>query len=186
MQAAVARVRQDAEAQIPRLVEREVGDLVRAEVVSVERAMRREQVIANTTIDYFVPDGIAEPHEIALLRAREFKRVRFWREVQDLGEFPREVVVLDLHNWVLPSGQKFNECSEADQQDPARQQIETLLAIPNWNSTVIIVYIRGRIFYLNTITDRYVIAANNPISLVGNVADGAYVVVGDRTTRRSS
>ena len=30
----------------------------------------------------------------------------------------------------------------------------------------------------------YVIAANNPTTLVGNAADGAYVVVGDRTLSR--
>lgn len=46
--------------------------------------------------------------------------------------------------------------------------------------TVVVVYIRGRLFYLNEVSDRYVIAANNPITLVGNVADGAYVVAGDR------
>ncbi|MEO1211622.1 MAG: hypothetical protein AAFX78_19130 [Cyanobacteria bacterium J06638_20] len=35
-----------------------------------------------------------------------------------------------------------------------------------------------------TPNDRYVIAANNPITLVGNAADGAYVALGDRTARR--
>jgi hypothetical protein len=46
---------------------------------------------------------------------------------------------------------------------------------------VIVVYTRSFIPYISEIADRYVIAANNPISLVGTVADAAYVVVGDRS-----
>jgi hypothetical protein len=183
---AIQRIRQEAETQIPHLVQTEVSELIRAEVASVERALRREQVIGSTAIDYYLPDGTLEPDETELLRARKFNRVRFWGDVQGLGQFSRDVVVLDLYNWVLPLGQRFRELSKDDQQEPARQQIDALLAIPQWNSTVIIVYTRGQIFYLNTITDRYVIATNNPVSLVGNVADGAYVVVGDRTTVRNS
>ncbi|MEM7770031.1 MAG: hypothetical protein AAGA75_03270 [Cyanobacteria bacterium P01_E01_bin.6] len=47
-------------------------------------------------------------------------------------------------------------------------------------SAVLVVYIRGRVQHLNSIGDRYVLPANNPVTLVGNAADGAYVALGDR------
>jgi hypothetical protein len=94
-------------------------------------------------------------------------------------------VILDLKNWVMSSGQNFSNLPETEQQAPGKQLLQDLLdVLPE--AVVIVVYVRGRLFYLNEIGDRYVIAANNPITLVGNVADGAYVVAGDRTIHQTS
>ena len=191
VETAIQRVRQEAEAQIPRLVETEVGDIVRYEVSVVKRALQREQVISTTIIDYFLPNGADEPKEVELLRARQFKQVNFCCDVQSLENSqrmrrsPSAVVVLDLQNWKLPSGQAFINLPEVDSETQAKMQIDELLeVIPA--SAVLVVYIRKQVKYLYNINDRYVIAANNPITLVGNAADGAYVVVGDRTASHSS
>ncbi|NJL42195.1 MAG: hypothetical protein HC840_22050 [Leptolyngbyaceae cyanobacterium RM2_2_4] len=184
VQESLQQVRQEAEAQIPRLVEAEVARLVEAEVSNFERTLRREQVIASTLVDYYLPDDISQPNELKLLQARNFRKVRFRSEIQAIVRSPGDVVILDLKNWVMSTGQKFSDLPEAEQQAPGKQLIQDLLdVLPE--SVVIVVYTRGRLFYLNEIGDRYVIAANNPVTLVGNVADGAYVVAGDRTIHQT-
>lgn len=190
VEAAVQRVRQQAEAQIPRLVETEVGDLIRNEVATVKRTLRREQVIGATVIDYFLPEGTDEPKEVELLRARQFKRVNFCANIQSLQNFqqirrsPSDVVVLDLVHYNIATGQEFSSLQGREREDIAQSLINTLLTSLS-PSTVIIVYVGfPPLKAVNTApSDRYVIAANNPITLVGNAADGAYVVVGDRATQ---
>lgn len=188
VQTAIQRVRQEAEAQIPRLVETEVGALIRAEVANVERTLRREQVISSTVVDYYFPNGISEPKEAELLRARKFKNIHFCPDIQALSSIqalrrsPSDVVILDLINYVTATGQAFPSLQEQDRESEAKQLIDTLLNfLPN--STVLIVYVNvpPPLKYLNSIPkNRYVLPANNPITLVGNAADGAYVAVGDR------
>jgi hypothetical protein len=185
VQESVQRVRQEAEAQIPRLVEAEVTRLVEAEVANLERTLRREQVIGSTLVDYYLPNGINPPGELRLLQARNFRQVRFRTDLQSIVRSPGDVVILDLKNWVMSSGQNFGDLPETEQQAPGKQLLQDLLdVLPE--AVVIVVYVRGRLFYLNEIGDRYVIAANNPVTLVGNVADGAYVVAGDRTIHQAN
>jgi hypothetical protein len=181
VQEAIQRVRQDAETQIPKIVELEVSRIVKAEVASLERTLRREGVIGQTLVDYFLPNGTNEPNEFKLLEARNFRRVRFRTTIDSIKRSPGDVVILDLKNWVMAPNQKFSDLPEAEQQAPGKEIIQDLLEILP-ESVVIVVYIPGRLFYLNEIKDRYVIAANNSITLVGNVADGAYVVAGERRT----
>lgn len=193
IQDAVQRVRQEAEVQIPRLIETEVSALIRAEVANVERTLRREQVIGSTVVDYYLSNGTSEPKETELLRARKFKDVYFCRDIQALSHIqslrrsPSDVVVLDLINYVTAGGQAFSVLQEQDRESEAKQLIDTLLnLLPN--STVLIVYVNvpPPLKYLISIPkNRYVLPANNPITLVGNVADGAYVAVGDRKVRSS-
>jgi hypothetical protein len=185
VQESVQRVRQEAEVQIPRLVAAEVTRLVAAEVANLERTLRREQVIGSTLVDYYLPNGINPPSEFRLLQARNFRQVRFRTDLQSIVRSPGDVVILDLKNWVMSSGQNFGDLSETEQQIPGKQLLQDLLdVLPE--AVVIVVYVRGRLFYLNEIGDRYVIAANNPVTLVGNVADGAYVVAGDRTIHQAN
>lgn len=185
VQESVQRVRQEAEAQIPRLVEAEVTRIVAAEITNLERTLRREQVIGLTLVDYYLPNGTNQPSELKLLKARNFRQVRFRTELQSIVRSPGDVVILDLKNWVMPSGQNFSELPKEEQQAPGKQLLQDLLdVLPE--SVVVVVYIRGQLSYLNEISDRYVIAANNPVTLVGNVADGAYVVAGDRTIHQAN
>jgi hypothetical protein len=181
VQEAIQRVRQDAETQIPKIVESEVSRIVKAEVASLERTLRREGVIGQTLVDYFLPNGTNEPNELKLLEARNFRRVRFRTTIDSIKRSPGDVVILDLKNWVMAPNQKFSDLPETEQQAPGKEIIQDLLEILP-ESVVIVVYIPGRLFYLNEIKNRYVIAANNSITLVGNVADGAYVVAGERRT----
>ena len=179
VQEAIQRVRQDAETQIPKIVEAEVSRIVKAEVASLERTLRREGVIGQTLVDYFLPNGTNEPNELKLLEARNFRRVRFRTTIDLIKRSHGDVIILDLKNWVMFHNQKFSDLPEAEQQSPGKEMIQELLEILP-ESVVIVVYISGRLFYLNEIKNRYVIAANNSITLVGNVADGAYVVAGER------
>ena len=191
VQAAIQRVQQEAKDQIPRLVETEVGDLVRYEVGVIKRSLRREQVIGSTIIDYLLPNGTDEPKEVELLRARQFKRVNFCPDLRSLQSAqqsrrsPFDVVILDLVHHITDTGQDFATLQGQDREDVAQPLLDSLLNILP-PSTVIIVYVEfPPLKAVNTApSDRYVIAANNPITLVGNAADGAYVVVGDRTLSR--
>lgn len=168
-----------AREMIDRRVEGQISALVDARVDEVARALRREQVVGSTDVDYYLPDGAQDPAELRLLKARQFRTVRRLNSLEAVRRSPAPVVVLDLQNWVLPSGQQFIDLPEAEREAQAQHQIDGLLeALPL--STVLVVYIRGTIRYLYGIRDRHVLPANNPVTLVGNTADGAYVALGDR------
>ncbi|MEM7773952.1 MAG: hypothetical protein AAF327_26055 [Cyanobacteria bacterium P01_A01_bin.37] len=169
-----------AREMIDRRVEGQISEMVDARVEEVARTFRREQVISSTYVDYYLPDGPQPPSEFVLLKARKFKDVRFLNSLDAIRRSPDDVVILDLQNWVLPSGQRFIALPETERESQATLQIDGVLDQIS-ESAVLVVYIRGRVQHLNTIGDRYVLPANNPVTLVGNAADGAYVVVGDRT-----
>lgn len=171
--------KQVAQEIIDRRVEGQIGELVNARVEEVARTLRREQVIGSTLVDYYLPDGGQPPHEVALLRARRFQKVRLVRSQAEMRRSPGDVVVLDVQNWVLPSGQRFMELPEPEREAQAERQIAGLLDVLPL-AAVVVVYVRGRIGYLNRVGDRYVLPANNPVTLVGTVADGAYVARGER------
>jgi hypothetical protein len=171
--------KQVAREMIDRRVEGHISALVDTRVEEVARTIRREQVVGSTYVDYYLPNGSQEPAELRLLKARQFRDVRVLHSLEAVRRSPGDVVVLDLQNWVLPSGQRFGELPEEEREARAREQIDGLLeALPR--SAVVVVYIRGTIKYLYGIRDRYVLPANNPVTLVGNTADGAYVALGER------
>ncbi len=171
VQEAVKRVRQDTEAQI--------ATLVMTEVTNVERTLRRERVISSTLVDYYRPGSDQTTKEFSLLQARRFQNVRPVKELDDIRRSPGDVVVLDLQNWILPSSQAFIDLPDADRELNAKQQIDGLLnVLPT--SAVVVVYTRITIKHLYSISNRYVLPANNPVTLVGNAVDGAYVAFGDR------
>ena len=175
--------KQVAREMIDRRVEGQISALVDARVEEVARTIRREQVVGSTYVDYYLPNGGQEPAELKLLKARQFRDVRVLYSLEAVRRSPGDVVVLDLQNWVLPSGQRFGELPEEEREARAKEQIDGLLeALPR--SAVLVVYIRGTIRYLYEIRDRYVLPANNPVTLVGNTADGAYVALGDRAVSR--
>ncbi|MGF1482358.1 MAG: hypothetical protein ACFB4I_23245 [Cyanophyceae cyanobacterium] len=194
VQEAIQRVRQEAEAQIPNLVKTEVGDLIRTEIKNVERTLRREEVIGSTLVDYYLHNGTSEPTEFKLLQTRNFKSIRFCKNIDDLStsqlsrRSPSDVVILDLINYTTDSGQAFASLQDLEERDTAARPLidELLSRLPE--STVLIVYVNvpPPLRYLNSIPkNRYVVPANSPITLVGNAADGAYVARGDRRSRRA-
>ncbi len=150
-----------------------VTTLVHAEIENVKRTLQRERIIGDTTVNYYLPHQTQPPREFKLLQARGFRDVRFPKDLQQLQTAVADVIVLDLENWLttLP---------EAEQEAAAKDQIETLLnLLPR--SAVLVVYVRSVVKYLYSVPrDRYITPVNNPVTLIGMVADAAYVVAGDR------
>ncbi|NJM66678.1 MAG: hypothetical protein HC851_13950 [Acaryochloris sp. RU_4_1] len=154
-------------------VDSHVTTLVQAEVENIRRTLQRERVIGNTIVNYYLPNSLQPPREFTLLKARGFRDVHFPEDLQQLQSRMADVVVLDLENWLTT-------LLETRRDDAAKAQIDTLLTqLPR--STVLVVYIRRQLPYLYSVPkDHYITAANNPVTLIGMVADAAYVVVGDQ------
>jgi hypothetical protein len=151
----------------------------------VARTIRREQVVGSTYVDYCLPGSDRIPPEFNLLKARQFRDLRFLNTLDAVQNSPGNVVVLDLVNYAKPSGELFSSLTGDDRENTAKPLIDRLLnLLPP--STVLVVYVSfPPLRAVNqTPSNRYVIAANNPITLVGNTADGAYVALGDRTASR--
>ena len=152
----------------------------------------QNQLEALQTTNQALRDGLAE--QVKFLQQENQDLTNSFTRYVDAMKWNLTVLaglaaVLDLQNWVLPSGQRFGELPEADREAQAKEQIDGLLeALPL--SAVLVVYIRGTIKYLYGIRDglktgleghRYVLPANNPVTLVGNTADGAYVALGEQS-----
>jgi hypothetical protein len=164
-------------------VDQRVSALVQAEVESVKRTLQRERVIGETIVQYYLPNSLQSPREFQLLQARGFQDVRFVKEVQKLQRTLADVVVLDLENATTSAQQKFSSLAEVDREAEAKAQIDRLLDLLS-TSTVLVVYVRSQVKYLFAVSrDRYVTPANNPVTLVGMVADAAYVVAGSSASR---
>ncbi|MGC1308410.1 MAG: hypothetical protein WA885_14390 [Phormidesmis sp.] len=181
---AVESIRKKAEAEISYLIDNDVRETVRTEVRNVQRMLQREKVISATSVDYYLPGGTPseEPREVALLNAREFKNVEYFTKISDLRPETSGVVVLDLIHFLTPSQEKFTSISDSKDRDKIAKPIvdELLEKCP---SSVLIVYVNSypRLGCIDLVPeDRYILAANSPITVVGNAADGAYVAKGDR------
>ncbi|NER00123.1 MAG: hypothetical protein F6K30_26065 [Cyanothece sp. SIO2G6] len=74
---------------------------------------------------------------------------------------------------------------DASEQQVRRQIDRLRTMVPS--HTVLVVYVRGIVSYLNDpkFAAVYVLPANNQVTLLGHVANGAYVSHGDRTTQRN-
>lgn len=171
-----------AREMIDRQVERQISVLVDARVEEITRTFRREQVIGSTYVGYYLPEGQQAPAEVQLLKARQFKNVRFLPSLEAVRRSPSDVMVLDLINYSTPEGQRFSSLPKDNREAIAAPLINELLGLLP-KSTVIIVYVSFPPLQAvnNLSSDHYVIPANNPVTLVGNAADGAYVALGDRT-----
>lgn len=177
--------KQVAQEMINRRVEAQISTLVNNRVEEVSRTIRREQVVGETYVDYCLPGSDRKPPEFSLLNARQFKDLRFINALDDIQNEPGNVVVLDLVNYTTPSGQLFSSFTGDDREAVAQPLIGRLLQLLP-SSTVVVVYVNfPPLKAVNQAPrNRYVIAANNPITLVGNTADGAYVALGDRAASR--
>ncbi|MBD1847414.1 hypothetical protein H6F89_29245 [Cyanobacteria bacterium FACHB-63] len=169
-------------------VDSHVTTLVQTEIENVKRTLQRERVIRNTIVHYYLPNSPQRPNEFKLLQARGFRDVRFPKDLRQLQssvgkQTPEDllnVVILDLENWLTPTQQSFSTLINPDRDTQAKSQIDPLLDILS-SSTVLVVYVRATVNYLYTLShDRYITPANNPITLLGMVADAAYVAAGDR------
>ncbi len=155
-------------------VDSHVTALVQTEIENVKRTLQRERVISDTIVSYYLPNATQPPSEYQLLKARGFREVSFPKDQPQLQNKRADVVVLDLENWLSTT------LTEDQREEAAKTQIDALLTLLP-QSSVLVIYVRRHIRHLNSVPrDRYVIAANNPVTLIGTVADAAYVVAGER------
>ena len=172
---------------INREVENKIADIVQSEVESVKRSLGRERVIAYTVVDYYLPSNdTTEPADCKLLRTRGFDKVKFWNQRKKPRKPVGDVFVLDLINSGLLQAKEFQGLSkdEAKEKREARvkEQIDIVL---DWldKNTVLVIYIDGfseEVKNLGTRVDYYYAATNSSITLLGIVADSAYVACGER------
>ncbi len=156
----------------------EVQRIVNAEVEIVRRSLQRETVIGNTLVDYWLPAGPSAPNEFRLLRGRAFQNVKFYDDSVIPRRITGDVFVLDLENSISASGERFGKRPEAERETFAKEQIDAALdALPG--SVAIVIYTRSAVKHIFSLPqDRYVSPATNPITLVGMVADAAYLAHG--------
>lgn len=167
---------------VRRELESKVKALATKEFETLRRAVLPERIVSETSVNYFLPHATIrqdEINEIKLLEIRGFQQpVRFCTSEKKLRSLSGDVTVLDLQNVELPSGKKFTELPSQEREDYAQQIIASLFNDILPKSTVLVVYFRGRIQALNTIkpkfSTQYLLPANNPVTLLGHTANGAY------------
>jgi hypothetical protein len=170
---------------INREVENKITNLVESEIESVKRSLQRERVIGSTTVDYYLPtNDTIEPDDCKLLRARGFAKVRFWNQRKEPKKPVGDIFVLDLINSKLLEEQKFAGLSKEDAKNKREQKVKSQIDLAlNFldKTTVLVIYIDGfseEVKNLAARVDYYYVAANTPITLIGLVADSAYVAYG--------
>jgi hypothetical protein len=169
-------------------VENKITYLVQSEIESVKRSLQRERVIGSTVVDYYLPSNdTTEPDDCKLLRTRGFDKVKYWNQQQKPRKPVGDVFVLDLINSKLLEGQEFAGLSKDDAENKreakVKEQIDIVLNWLNIN-TVLVIYVKGRFREIDNLASRvdyYYIPVNAPISLLGIVADSAYVAYGENS-----
>jgi hypothetical protein len=160
---------------IKQQVELQIADQIRQEVNAridvVRRSLQRETIISNISVDYVLPEGRYSPDEVELLKTRQFKDVEWLKDVNQLKQSQGDIVVLDLVNWSGSNRQEFDKLPEEVQQQ-GKEWCDRVVRMMPTTSTLVL-YVRGR-FPLPA--DKPVVAVNTQITLVGMVADAAYVV----------
>ena len=167
---------EQAKSSIKTMVDRQlsgtVAETVDREIQMVRRSILREQVVSNTTIDYFLKDGVEPAEELRLLRSRGFSKIRFCREVGKLRRDTADVVVVDLEHWLPDGNGRLADLTDKEERTKMMMS-ELFLAVPN--ETIFVVYVNGFIKYLNDLPKNRVVMSNSQISLIGNMVDAAYV-----------
>lgn len=188
--------KQIAREAINQEVNRRIVAIVDTEINSLKRLLGREQVINEVLVDYYHPDETFRPRELALIETRGFRSVHHCHNEADLRRSRGQLVVMDLGHWPETNGKTFDEVKEAvehlphDEQKKLEHQRLEQLALDRVQqvinilprTTALIVYTRSNVRSLNPFKggERHFAIANMPITLVGMVADAAYVVYAER------
>jgi hypothetical protein len=172
---------------INREVESKVTDLVQSEIENVKRSLQREKVIGSTVVDYYLPiNEPTEPEDCKLLRTRGFDKVKYWNQQQKPRRPVGDVFVLDLINSQLLEGQDFAGLSKEDAENKREEKVKEQIDIAlNWldKHTVLVIYIDGfskEVKNLAKRVDYYYVAASSSVTLIGAVADSAYIAYRER------
>lgn len=189
--------KQIARELIDQEVNRRIVTIVGDEINHLKRVLGRERVIGEVLVDYYHPDESFAPREIALLETRGFRRVRRCTTENEIRRSPGHIIVMDLGHWPDAEGRTFDDMKEAvnllpdDEQrraehqrldDLARERVEPVLSLLP-KTSALIVYTRANVRSLNPLKGgaHPFGIANMPITLVGMVADAAYVVYAEQT-----
>lgn len=168
-----------------------IKTLVKDEFDYWERTVQPERLVGETLVDYFLPEATQDRHDISELRLLELrgfrKPVRFCTASSRLRSLRGDVTILDLQNWQTAAG-AFVGLPDDQKEAKAAEMVNHLLNDILSDSAVLIVYFRGYINSLNRIQppseNQYLLVANNPVTLIGHAANGAYVAYSDRATNR--
>jgi hypothetical protein len=167
-------------------VDSKVNVLVQSEVENVKRTLQRERVIASTTVDYYLPSKDSEPKDSKLLQQRGFQKVRFWNQKRQPKKPFGNVIVLDLINSNILSGQDYAGLSDEEATKKREEKVKTEIdLVLNWlePSSVLVIYVKGRFKEIDNLAarvDYYYVSANTSVTLMGIVADAAYVAYGEK------
>lgn len=168
-------------------IDRRIKALIKEEFHYWEMSARTERVVGQTLVNYYLPDGAQEPPTFYLVKNRGFRETIFCRRLEEVRRLSADVVILDCQNWITSSGQSVVKLAEAEREARIKEQIDLLTALMSQHE-VLVVYIHGQVKYLwnPKFQTRYVLAANNQVTLVGHTVNGAYVAFGDRSIPTSS
>lgn len=171
-------------------IDQHIRERVRDEFRYWEMSARTERVVGQTLVNYYLPNGAAEPREFFLVQNRGFRQTLFCSRSEEVRRSEADVVVLDAQNWKT-DGQRvvtLNELGWLSDESHAKvkEQIDLLLAMLS-KQVVLVVYVRGIVKYLNDpkFEALYVLPANNQVTLLGHAVNGAYVAYGDRVSTQS-
>ncbi|MGD1932342.1 MAG: hypothetical protein ACFB12_25895 [Leptolyngbyaceae cyanobacterium] len=176
---------------VRRELDERIKALVQDEFDDWERTVQPERLVSKTRLNYFLPDDTRERQDISevrLLELRGFRKpISFCTTKEGLSSLHGYVTILDLQNWQTSSG-LFTELSDNQQEVKSAEMVHDLLNNILPETAVLVVYFRGHIKNLNRIEpsseNQYLLIANNPVTLVGHAANGAYVAYSDRATGR--
>jgi hypothetical protein len=169
----------DAKASVKAIVDRQlsqvVSETVDREIQLVRRSNTREQVITKTSVDYFLEDGTEPTREIELIRTRGFSQLRFCSNLGALRRDTGDLVVVDLEHWRPEAGTRLVDLPKEKKEKLTKDFVDRLLdALPT--HTILVVYVNDRIDRLNDFSKSRVIMVGSEVSLIGNLADAAYVI----------
>jgi hypothetical protein len=185
---------EDAKVVAARMVREEMDGRIKALVEEEfrywQRSAQPERVIGQTLVNYFLPEGAAEPEEFYLVKQRGFRQVLFCDRLEAVRQSSADVVIVDFQNCKTADGQRQVLLTDrggltAESEVWARAQIDSVRGVIS-EQTVLVIYVRGNVGYLNDpkFEKAYVLPANNKVTLVGHAGSGAYVAFGARQSSR--
>jgi hypothetical protein len=155
-----------------------------------EMGARTERVVSQSLVNYYLPNGSRAPREFFLVKNRGFRQVLFCSRLEEIRRSSADVIILDVQNWVDSSNQPVVRTEKGwlteDSENQVKAEIQKLEAILS-EAMVLVVYVRGNVSYLNEpkFAEKFVLPANNQVTLLGHVVNGVYVAYGDRIANRS-
>jgi hypothetical protein len=149
-----------------------------------EMGARTERVVSQSLVNYYLPNGSRAPREFFLVKNRGFRQVLFCSRLEEIRRSSADVIILDVQNWVDSSNQPVVRTEKGrlteDSENQVKAEIQKLEAILS-EAMVLVVYVRGTVSYLNEpkFAEKFVLPANNQVTLLGHVVNGVYVAYGE-------